>query len=337
MSGIEKQSWDKLQALIKSSQSIVLSTHIGADGDGLGSEIAFYYYLKSLNKECRIINSAPIPYNYTIIDPEGVIEVYSDSMKNWLNNVDLTIIFDIGDYRRVGDIGKHIYGHCTSISIDHHPAKEDNPFILNIVDSEAPATGYLIWKYFQHINMTDNKLPVKIANALYVSVVTDTASFKYQSTTSDTHYMAAYLIESGVDGYEIQRNIYEQKRLSHIKLLGEVIQTLHYSKTGKVVWTIISQKMIQKTNAINDDIDGFPEYIRAIQDVEISFMILENPDGTHRLSFRSSGKYTVNDIAKSFEGGGHKFAAGASIKNLSINDIENKIIRELSGKIEGEF
>ena len=66
-------------------------------------------------------------------------------------------------------------------------------------------------------------------------------------------------------------------------------------------------------------------------------MILEKPDGTHRISFRSSGKYTVNDVAKLFNGGGHKFAAGASMKNISANDIEKKINSKLVAKIRGDF
>ena len=337
MSGINKQGWDKLKTLIQESQSILLSTHIGPDGDGLGSEIAFYYYLKNLRKECRIINSTPIPYNFSVIDPDSIVEEYSNSMNKWIGNLDLTIVFDIGDHRRVGDIGEFVYGNCTSVSIDHHPAKDDHPFQLNLVDPLAPATGYLIWKYFKHINLTNDKLPVDIASALYASVVTDTGSFKYQSTTADTHYMAAHLIESGVDGYEIQKNIYEQRRISHVKLLGEMIQSLHYSNKGKVAWSIISQKMIKQVNGTDEDIDGFTEYIRSIQGVEISFIILEKPDGTHRISFRSSGKYTVNDVAQYFDGGGHKFAAGARIDNLSTIDVEKNIIRQLAGKIEGEF
>ena len=60
MAGIDKQNWDKLLTLIQKSKSILLSTHMNGDGDGLGSEIAFYYYLKSLNKECRIINPTPL-------------------------------------------------------------------------------------------------------------------------------------------------------------------------------------------------------------------------------------------------------------------------------------
>jgi phosphoesterase RecJ-like protein len=156
-------------------------------------------------------------------------------------------------------------------------------------------------------------------------VVTDTGSFKYQSTTADTHYMAAHLLESGVDGFEIQKNIYEQRRIAQIKLLGEVIQSLQFSASGKIVWIVISQNMIKKVKGSDEDVDGFTEFLRSIQDVEISFMILEKSDGTHRISFRSSGAYTVNDVAKIFNGGGHKFAAGASMKNISANDIEKKI------------
>ena len=149
--------------------------------------------------------------------------------------------------------------------------------------------------------------------------------------------MAAHLIESGVEGYKIQKNIYEQRKLSQVKLLGEMIQSLHYSNKGKVAWSIISQKMIKQVNGTDEDIDGFTEYIRSIQGVEISFIILEKPDGTHRISFRSSGEYTVNDVAQYFDGGGHKFAAGARIDNLSSIDVEKNIIRQLAGKIEGEF
>ena len=94
MSGIDNNIWDKLKDLIKDSRSILLSTHINADGDGLGSEIAFYYYLKSLNKDCRIINPTPLPYNYKVIDPDLLVEMYTVDMDQWREKVDLTIIFE---------------------------------------------------------------------------------------------------------------------------------------------------------------------------------------------------------------------------------------------------
>ena len=156
MPGIHNNIWDKLRNLIQDSQSILLSTHINADGDGLGSEIAFYYYLKSLDKDCRIINPTSLPYNYKVIDPDLLVKKYTVDMDQWLENVDLTIIFDIGDHRRTGEIGNKVYGNCIVASIDHHPAREDHPFKLNIVDASAPATGYMIWKYFHHISFVDS-------------------------------------------------------------------------------------------------------------------------------------------------------------------------------------
>ena len=120
-------------------------------------------------------------------------------------------------------------------------------------------------------------------------------------------------------------------------LKTEVIESLQFSASGKIVWTVIRQNMIKKVNGSDEDVDGFTEFLRMIQGVEISFMILEKPDGSHRISFRSSGKYTVNDVAKRFNGGGHKFAAGASMQNISANDIENKINSQLVAKIRGDF
>ena len=115
------------------------------------------------------------------------------------------------------------------------------------------------------------------------------------------------------------------------------IRDRHYSNTGKIVWAIITQYMIQKVNGTDEDVDGFTEYIRAIEGVEISFIILEKEDGTHRISFRSSGEYSVNDVAHAFDGGGHKLAAGARIENASVAETERNIIKQLALKIKGEF
>ena len=202
-----------------------------------------------MGKECRIINATSTPDNLNIIDPDSIVEVYENSFDGWLSKVDLTIVFDIGDHRRTGPIGEKVYESSTVISLDHHPVKEGHPFDLNIVHSEAPATGYMIWKYMEYLGKTKTLLPLKIANALYAAVVTDTGSFKYQSTAPDTHRMAAHLLESGVDGYDIQRSIYEQNKLSRIRLMGLIIQNLHYSDNGQVVWSIITRDMLKKADA----------------------------------------------------------------------------------------
>ena len=336
MSNVSNKMWDELNLSIKKSKRILLSTHINPDGDGLGSEIAFYYFLINQNKNCRIVNISNIPYNYKILDPDSIIETYDSGMDEWLNSVDLTILFDIGDFNRIGKIGDFVKKTSTLACIDHHPPKDNHPFKINIIDINAPATGYMIWKYFQYINYTKHNLSILIANALYASVVTDTGSFKYQSTTSDTHIMASYLLDCGVNGYNIQKEIYEQQRFSQLMLLGKVINSLEFSKNRKVVWTVITQNMLKEANASDDDAGGFTEYLRMIENVEVSFMIREY-DQFHRINFRSSGSVIINDIAQFFGGGGHIFAAGARIDGMETKKIVDEIIKLIDIKLPGEF
>ena len=94
---------------IKNSESILLSTHENPDCDGLGSEIALYYYIKSLGKDCKIINSTAMSDKYKFIDPENIIEVYNSTQDKWLKNIDLAILFTFMDMRRLqGDVAYNI-------------------------------------------------------------------------------------------------------------------------------------------------------------------------------------------------------------------------------------
>ena len=121
--------WKLLNNIIKDGDSFLLSTHVNPDGDGLGSELAFYYYLKSLGKDCKIVNCSTLPLHYKFLDPDTVIESYDESLHaDWIKKVDVAVIFDIGHSIRVGKLAKYIFEKKISISIDHHPIKKNEPF-----------------------------------------------------------------------------------------------------------------------------------------------------------------------------------------------------------------
>jgi len=326
------KSWDELTDLIDKSDSILLSTHVNPDGDGLGSELPFFYHLKSLGKDCRVINISPLPQIYKCIDPDGIIETYSASHNKWLNQVDATILFDIGDYRRINEIYPEIKNSKIAL-FDHHPLQMDNPYSVIVLDLGSPATGYMVWKYFQYISKDEFVLDIKSANALYAALITDTGSFKYGSTHSDAHLMAAHLLDLGVLPYDIHRAIYEQRKLSQVRLMSFVIQALQFSEDGKLAWYIIDAEMIEKSEANLSDVDGFTEFVRTIEGVEVAFMIQEIAPLSHRINFRSSGNYIINDVAKQFGGGGHIYAAGARVDDIPTKEIENQILEQLMKKI----
>ena len=323
-----KIDWNNLNKLINESNNILLSTHINPDGDGLGSEVAVYHYIKSLNKNCRIINISGLIDKYEFLNKNNIIEQFNkDAHVSWISKCDCAIIFDIGDYSRLGKISKIIKDNTVKcISIDHHPS-EDSFFDFRCLDISAPATGYLVWQYFKSINY---ELTYDIAEGLYAALITDTGSFRYNSTTPDCHVMAKEILETGVKPYDVYSSIYEQRTLPQIKLLGAVIDSLKI--VDEFASIRISLDMLRNCDATLEDVDGFTDFMRSIKGIEVSFMISQINNNKFRINFRSRGKYIINDIAAHFNGGGHKLAAGAMVENSSFDEIEDTIINMLNKK-----
>lgn len=328
--------WNKLEILIKESKTILLSTHKNPDADGLGSEIAMYNYLKSIGKDCRIINISKITDNCRFLDPDNIVEVYNDKIHyDWILNCDLSLIFDIGDFRRLGNIYKILdKNNGSKVSIDHHPS-EDIFFNINIINVKAAATGYLIWKFFKYINL--NKIGINSSNSLYAALISDTGSFRYNSTTSDCHIMAKELLNEGVKPYFVYSNLYEQKEIRQIKLFSIILNNINYHYKNEFASVKITESMLKKSGCNPDDVEGIADFIRSIKNIEVSFVMTEMSDQSIKINFRSRGKYIINDIAKSLNGGGHKLAAGASVKSMTFEQIETKILDQLINKSKEDY
>jgi len=321
-------NWKKLTELIGDNEKILLSTHVNPDADGLGSQVAIYYHLKNLNKECRIINISNMMDKYEFLNKDNIIEQYSSEEHNsWIQGCDLSIIFDIGNHTRLGEISNLIKkNNIYCISIDHHPS-DGSYFDYQFLDIKSPATGFMVWQYFKHEKIN---LSYDMAEGLYAALITDTGSFRYNSTISECHLMAKELLDLGIKPYDVYANIYEQRTLSQIKLFGKAIESLKIVDEFGCIK--ISLSMLEECDATLDDIDGFTDFIRSIKGVEVAFMISEIKEGKYRINFRSRGKYIINDIAEHFNGGGHKLAAGATVENSSFLEIENTILTKLNDK-----
>lgn len=302
--------WKKLNQKILSSSRIVLSTHQNPDGDGLGSASAMYHYIKSLEKDCKIIHISDFPNQYDFLNQNNIIETYFESDHDeWMQTSDLALIFDIGDYHRLGILGDILNkNNIYTVNIDHHPDLNDGRFNDNYINIDAAATGEMVYDFLIDNNINLNQL---MAQGIYTAVMTDTGSFRHNNTNQKSHKIAMDCIDYGVDNSKIYQSIYENRSKAQVSLLAKVIDNLRYDSDGQIASFIISREMIESSGAIPQDIDGFTDFVRTIKGVEISIMIYESDSNRCRINFRSKGKYKINDVAKSFGGGGHKFAAGA--------------------------
>ena len=327
-------NFKEIDKIIQSSKRVVLSTHEKPDADGLGSAIAFYYYLKTINKDVRIIQPSKFPKDCEMINPENIVDTFCKNDISWIKSSDLLILFDVGHYKRSKEVSKiAIDNNIDIISIDHHKNDNTDIFKAFIIDVNAPATGLVVWRYLKNVNL-NNPWDIKISNALYSALMTDTGSFRYNNTTSESHNMASELIGFGVRPYDIYASIYERRSLSQLRLFSYVIDNLKFNLDNRLCYAIINQETFKKINSNIEDVEGFTEFLRSIENVEISFLITEQLDGSYRISFRSKGKYSINDIASAFNGGGHVFAAGAKVSNSNILEIEEKIVNLLKEKMD---
>ena len=317
--------WGKVDEIILSANRTLLSTHENPDGDGLGSELAMAQYL--IDNECdfKIINTSPLPHEYTFLDPDGIFETYNaKDHSEWIKNADLAIIFDVGDFVRCRDVFNEITANkLNTINIDHHPHPENHSFALSIVDLKAAATGCMVFDFLKH--NYNKPLNNQMLRGIYTAVMTDTGCFRHSNTDQKCHLIAMETLKNGVDTASIYQRIYENSTKTRVELLGYVLSNIHYELDGVLAWFQITQEMLNTTKATKSDVDGFTDFVRSIKNVQVALMIFDQLDGTCRVNLRGKGKYSVNRIANTLGGGGHRLAAGAIVEGNIENVIKDVI------------
>jgi phosphoesterase RecJ-like protein len=338
--------------IIADCSEIVLTTHRQPDGDGLGAEIALYHYLKRIGKNVRIINPDAMPGRYRFLDLAHLVET-SGHLQRPLNQIDLVIVVDTGDYRRLGDLWRLFTEQSKKIMfLDHHPRLPgESPHetanvigidIYDIIDERSSSIGELLYRLFNvaHDLLDPHnasfRLSAEIALGLYVSIMTDTNSFRYARTTSLSHRIAADLVDYGLQPEEIYQNIYSTKSIDHLRLIGNVLSDAQISKSGKVAWVEITKELRQKYKATGDDTQTIVNFMLLLQSPEVLILIREEDDGRIKASLKSKGKVVVNHIAAQYGGGGHDYAAGFLTKG-QLKNIASELIQTVEEAVKKSF
>jgi phosphoesterase RecJ-like protein len=317
--------WNPIITLINGSHRILLTTHENPDGDGLGCAAAMYHHFREQKKDCRVIIPSDTPNEYRFLDSDAFFERYDPGRHDsWLQGVELVVIFDVGEFKRLNTIGDAIQRfRLTTLNIDHHPYPEEPPFTYNLIDATAAATGEMIFDYLQQVR--NGTLTKEICEGIYTAIMTDTGSFRYSNTNARCHEIAIECFRAGIDHTRIYQQVYESHSPSRMRLLGKILNRLHFDLQGELAWFTLTMSLLQEVGAVKEDVDGFTDIIRTIRGVEVAVMIFENENHQCRVNFRSKGRYTVNQIAKSLGGGGHQLAAGAVVPG-NLDQVQPQVL-----------
>lgn len=303
-----------IKNMIDNSDSILLLTHEGPDGDAIGSVLAFYHYLLSINKSVdMVILDIPRVFNFL----PSIDKVVDNTNKDY----DLGIVLDCATEKRIGQNNDLLSKCKNTIAIDHH-ISNTNYCDINLVEGEISSCCQVIYYLFKDWDIAFNK---EIGESLITGVLTDTNGFGINTVTSDTFKLAAQISDLGVDIHSIYDKVLRKKSSSQYKLMRIAMDRLELLCDGKIAFTYITNDDFEKVSAVAGDHEGIVDIGRNIEGVDVSILIREENGWT--ISLRSTGTVDVNKIAASIGGGGHFMAAGGKI-NATFEETKETIINE---------
>jgi phosphoesterase RecJ-like protein len=305
------------------ARRVVLTTHVNADGDGIGSEIAMVHLLGALGKEARIANPTPIPPRYAfLLEPVRDQDRTSDAAAT-LAWADLFLVLDISDLGRLGHLAKTIGSRgVVTACVDHHLSQGTLPDGPRLVDADAAATAELVHDLAA---VAGWPLTPDVSRALYVGLLTDTGGFRYANTTPRTLRVAASLLERGLDPERIYSAVYATAPVGRLRLMAEVLETLVVESDLGLSWITVPAGAIERHGASADDLDGFVELARSVQGTRLALLFRTLASGKIKVSFRSVGDVDVSAFATRYGGGGHAKASGASIAG-SLDEVQREVL-----------
>lgn len=221
------------------------------------------------------------------------------------------------------------------VMIDHHPQPEHFvDFMLS--DTSSCSTAQLVHRF---ITMMGDTVPSRACGeCLYTGILTDSGSFRFPSTTSETHRIVADLLDAGVDNAAVYDHIHNNGTEHRMRLLGYCINdkltVLPDFCTGFIA---LSMEEKERFHFRSGDTEGTVNYPLSIAGIHFSAMFIEDKEMV-KASFRSIGEFDVNAFARAhFSGGGHRNAAGGR-SELSLEDTVKKfvgLLSEYADKLKG--
>jgi phosphoesterase RecJ-like protein len=308
---------------INRNSSMILTSHEGADADGLGAELLFAHILRTMGKGVRIINAGLPAERYTFLDPHGTIEVWDPLTYDGTRDSALVLV-DTSDEFNIGAVKDLIPQVREIFVIDHH---ELNPYstLSGFIDSTASSTCEIVLGIAETAGV---KLDEHVAMAAFAGISYDSGSFAYRKTTAKTFKAALSLVEAGVSPWKVYSALNESASTGALLLQKQVLSTLDLHAGGRIAVQILRKEDLESTGADFEDAEAFINIPLKSRDVAVSIMIKENRQGLVRCSLRSKGTVNVSKIAQAFGGGGHSTAAGFKSAQ-GISDTLDKILKKV--------
>jgi len=295
-------------------RKVVVVAHTNPDGDAVGASTAWREVLAAMGHEVTMIVPNKYPYFLDWMPDIREVTIFRTAPDRALEAIraaDLVFCLDFNSLSRLEALGEALAENRVAqrVLIDHH-LSPDAGFDLQFSYPEASSTCFLIYCIIERLWGTE-AITRRMAESLYVGMMTDTGNFAFSSLTPALYRALAVLVEKGLDVPTIHNNVYNGYTEDRARLFGYAIhRKMNVIQEGTVAYMSLTEAEMRRYRFQQGDSEGFVNYPLTIKKMKMSAMFL----GHHkfiRVSLRSRGDVDVNLFArKYFDGGGHKNAAG---------------------------
>jgi phosphoesterase RecJ-like protein len=314
--------WTKANDLVAGAGSILVLTHVGPDGDAIGSMLGLAHALEERGKTVVTAVDGGVPGDLVFIPGSDSVCAALDGLA-----VDLVIAVDCGDESRMGEVGQvALNSGAPLINLDHH--RTNTLFgAANLVDlaTVAAAEGVLDW--LDHMGI---ELDTITAFCLLTGLVTDTLCFRTDNVSSETLGKAQRLMAHGAPLAEIVQRTVGRKSYAGLRLWSLVLPTVRLE--DRVIWAVITQAMFKEIGYSGWDDAGLVSTLAQTEEAYISAVFKEKPDGGIEIGFRAVPGFDTANVAVELGGGGHKLASGATVHE-PLDTLVPRVIEMLKAEV----
>jgi phosphoesterase RecJ-like protein len=306
--------YKQIEAEIQAASHIVITAHKSADGDSIGSSLGLLYFIEKLGKKAVVCHPDKAPDFLDWLDTSAILlmEENPEEVAVEMKKADLIFCLDYNATNRVGPEMQALLEEviCKKVMIDHHLNPEEFPAIT-LSEISASSTSQLIVDLIEHSGHLE-LLDKKIGTPLYLGILTDTGSFRFNSVKPRTHEVLSKILEAGVEHHLIHEKLNDNNTESRLRLQGYAMsEKLEILYDYNVAIISLSKEELAKYNYKKGDTDSLANLVLSIKGMKAAIVFTER-DGIMKISFRSKGaENPVNVLAKEhFSGGGHANASG---------------------------
>lgn len=303
-----------LVKLLAEPKRIVITTHPKPDGDAMGSSLGLYNFLMNIGHEVHVITPTDYPTFLHWLPGNSTVTVFTEQTeesKKLVAAAEIIFCLDFNALIRIDELGDFVRkSSAKKVLIDHHLEPEGFED-YRLWNTGACATAQLVYEFIVDVMNSRKHMNAAIASCLYTGIMTDTGSFRYRSTTSRVHHIAAELIDFGADNTKIHQLVYDNFAENRLRFLGYVLlNKLEVIPEYHAALIAITKQELEKFDISTGDTEGIVNYALSIQGIKLAVLIIERQEIV-KLSLRSTGNFPANEICKKyFNGGGHLNASG---------------------------